>query len=47
MRPSVLVPDSILELIYSDAGRDKGGIAAKVYINRGVFKKTLVKYQGN
>ncbi|ANE51865.1 YdeI/OmpD-associated family protein [Flavisolibacter tropicus] len=47
INPFVFVPDSILESIFKEAGKDKGHIPIRGTINGQTFKQTLVRYDGH
>ncbi|MEZ4646450.1 MAG: YdeI/OmpD-associated family protein [Chloroflexota bacterium] len=47
VNPYVHVPPSILADIFSEAGKDKGGIPVCGQVNGKPYKQTLVKYRGS
>ena len=46
INPFVFVPDAILQIIFQQAGKDKGSIPIKGTINNHPYKQTLVRYSG-
>ncbi|SHG11644.1 protein of unknown function [Flavobacterium fluvii] len=46
INPFVFVPDAILQIIFKQAGKDKGFIPIKGTINDNPYRQTLVRYSG-
>lgn len=46
INPFVFVPDAILQIIFQQAGKDKGFIPIKGTINNNPYRQTLVRYSG-
>jgi len=46
INPFVFVPDSILEDLFKEAGKNKGTIPIRGVINDKPYRQTLVKYSG-
>lgn len=46
INPFVFLPDEVLQGVFAKAGKDKGPIPVKGYVNGDAFKQTLVKYAG-
>lgn len=46
VNPFVFVPDAILQIIFQQAGKNKGFIPIKGTINKHPYKQTLVRYSG-
>lgn len=46
INPYVIPPASILKHLFTEAGKDKGPIPIKIYINEQPFIQHLVKYSG-
>ncbi|WP_148910376.1 YdeI/OmpD-associated family protein [Sphingobacterium allocomposti] len=47
INPFVFVPEHILDTIFQDAGRDKGPIPIKGYVNENPYTQTLVRFKGS
>lgn len=46
INPFVFVPENILQMIFNQAGKDKGHIPIKGIINGNPYRQTLVRYSG-
>src|SRR6187402_3310720 len=46
INPFVFVPDAILQIIFKQAGKNKGFIPIKGIINDNPYRQTLVRYSG-
>jgi uncharacterized protein YdeI (YjbR/CyaY-like superfamily) len=46
INPYVLIPENVLEYIFTQAGKDKGPVPVRGTINGFEFIQTLVKYRG-
>jgi hypothetical protein len=46
INPFVFVPDSILDDLFKEAGKNKGAIPIRGVINDKPYRQTLVKYSG-
>lgn len=47
VNPFVYLPDEVLQVIFAQAGKDKGKIPVNIKIDGHAFGQTLVKYQGH
>lgn len=47
INPFVFIPEQILDTIFQDAGRDKGPIPVKGYVNEKPYVQTLVRFKGS
>src|SRR6187397_838263 len=46
VNPYILLPEKLLEKIFTEAGKDKGAIPVMLTINQKEFRQTLVRYSG-
>ena len=47
INPFVFVPDEILQALFMEAGRDRGYIPVKGFVNNRPYRQTLLKYKGH
>lgn len=47
INPYVFVPQKILQILFKEAGKDRGHIPVKLMINDGFFIQHLVKFSGH
>jgi len=47
INPFVFLPDSVLQHIFKQAGKDKGKIPVKMTIDGHAFTQTLIRYSGH
>lgn len=45
VNPCVVVPDEVLEILFSDAGRNKGPLSVKGKLNGAAYIQTVVKFK--